>query len=48
METFGIHPIGVYIRRRQATIAEKMTCCPIFDMCMEAERMLGKIRLVQW
>ena len=48
METAGIHPFGVYIRRRQATIAERVTCRPIYELCTEAERMPGTIRLVRW
>ena len=48
METAGIHPIGVYISRRQATIAERVACRPIYELCMEVERMTGKRRLVRW
>ena len=48
MEVAGIHPIGVYIRRRQATIVERVACCPIYEMCTEVEWMLGKIWLVRW
>ena len=46
MEAVGLHPIGVYIRRRQATIAERVDCRPIYEMCTEAERMPGTVRLV--
>ena len=48
MESVGIHPIRVYIRRRQATIAERVACRPIYEMCMEAERMTRTSRLVRW
>ena len=37
MEDTGIHPIGEYIRIRQATIAEKAACRPIYELCVEAE-----------
>ena len=47
METAGVHPIRVYIRSRQATIAERVAFRPIYKMYMEAERMPGMIRLVQ-
>ena len=46
MEVAGIHPIGVYIRRRQATIVERVACCPIYELCTEVERIMGKSRLV--
>ena len=40
-EAEGIHLIGVYISRRQATIAERVSCRPIYELCMEAERISG-------
>ena len=46
METAGLHPIGVYIRRQQVNTAERVAYCNIYDMCMEAERIPGTIRLV--
>ena len=48
METERLNPIGVYIRRLQVPIAESLDWRPIYDMCTEAERMPGTIRLVQW
>ena len=48
MKAAGIHPIGVYIRKWQSNIEEKVSCCPIYELCTEAERMPGMIRLVQW
>ena len=48
METAGLHPIGVYIRRRQVTISERVTCLPIYELFMEVERVPGTIRLVRW
>ena len=47
-EAAGIHPIEVYIRRRHATISERVACRPIYELCMEAERMPGTTRLVRW
>ena len=48
MEAVGIHPIGVYIRRQQETIEERVDCRPIYELCKEVERMPGTSRLVQW
>ena len=48
METAGLHPIMEYIRRQQATIAEKVTCRPIYELCVEAERRLGTSRRMRW
>ena len=38
LEAAGLHPIMEYIRRRQATIAEKVACRPIYELCGDAER----------
>ena len=48
MESSGIHPIGVYTKRRQTTIAERVDCRPVNALCTEAERMPGTIRMVRW
>ena len=32
MKTAGLHPIGEYIRRRQATISERVACRPIYEL----------------
>ena len=48
MEAIGIHTIKEYISRRHATIAEKVACCPIYELCVEAERMMGMILMVIW
>ena len=32
METAGLHPIGVYIRRWQATIVETVACHTIYEL----------------
>ena len=48
MEAAGLHPIRKYIRRRQATIAEKVTCRPIYEICVKVERILGTSRMVRW
>ena len=41
MESMGIRPIMEYIRRRQATIAEKVACRPIDELCTDADRRTG-------
>ena len=48
MESAGLHTIVDYIRRRQENIAEKVACCPVYKLCVEAERMPGTIRMVRW
>ena len=42
----GNHPIGEYTRIRQANIAERVACRPIYELFTEAERVLGTIRTV--
>ena len=48
METIGLHLSRVCIRRQHTTIAEGVVCCPINEMCTEAERMPGTSRMVRW
>ena len=48
MEAAGLHPTGVYIGRRQRTIAERVTYRPIYEICTEVERMPGTSRMVRW
>ena len=48
MESTGIHPIGVYIKRRQETMAERLACRPLYELYTEAERILGTSRMVRW
>ena len=48
MEAAGVHPIGVYIRRRKSTIEERVACRPIYDIFTEAECILWTSRLVPW
>ena len=48
MYAAGLHTIGEYIRRRQATIVEKVACCLIYELCVEAERTPGTTRMVIW
>ena len=47
LETAGLHPIREYIRRRNANIAEKVSCRPIYDLCAKAERMPGMIHMMR-
>ena len=48
MDATGVHPIGVYIKRRNTTISERAACCPIYALCTEAERMPGTNRMARW
>ena len=47
-ENAGLHPIGLYIRRRQATISERVTCRLIYELCTEADWMPGTSWMVRW
>ena len=47
-ESAGIHPIRVYIKMMQKTIAERLACRPVYALCTEAKRMLRTIRIVRW
>ena len=35
MESVGLHTIGVYMKRRQKTIAERVACRPVYELCTE-------------
>ena len=48
MESAGLHPIGVYTRIWQATLAERVACRPIYELYIETERMPGKSQMVLW
>ena len=48
LESAGIYPIGLYIKRRQAAIADRVACRPIYESCTEAEQMPGTSQMVQW
>ena len=46
MDAEGLHPIGLYIKRRQTTIVDRVACHPIYELCTKAERMPGTIQMV--
>ena len=48
LEAAVIHPIMEYIRRRQAAIAEKVACRPIYELCVEAEQRPGMTQRMRW
>ena len=48
MHSAVIHPIGEYIRRCQANIAENVAYRLIYELYDEAERMLGTIKMVRF
>ena len=48
MDAVLLHPIGVYIKRRQTTIADRVACRPVYSLCTESERIPGTIRMVHW
>ena len=47
-EAARLHPIGMYIKLQQTTIADRLSCLPVYTLCSKAERMPGMSRLVQW
>ena len=48
MESVRIHPIRVYIKRRQTTLSERFYCRTIYSLLAEAEIMPGTSRMVTW
>ena len=48
MESAANHPIREYIRRRKATIAEKVVYRPIDELCAWAERMPVTSWVLNW
>ena len=44
----GLHPIEVYIKRRQKTISERLACQPVYALCTDAEIMLGTSWMMIW
>ena len=48
LEAAGIHPIMKYIRRQKATIAEKLACRLIYELCVEAEWRPGTSGMMRW
>ena len=43
-----LHPITEYIMMQQATIEEKVACHPIYEICVEAERMPVTSQMIGW
>ena len=48
LEAAELHPIMEYIRRRQATIMEKVACRPIYELYVDSERSPGTSRRMKW
>ena len=48
MDSMGLHPIEVYIKRRQKTISERLACQPVYALCTDAEIMLGTSWMMIW
>ena len=48
MDAAGLHPIGVCIKRRKTTIAERGACRPEYALCTEAEQITVTSQMVQW
>ena len=47
MDSAGLQPIGVYIKRWQTTITERVSCRPVYALCTEVERMTGTSWIVR-
>ena len=47
MDSAGIHPIGLYIKRRQTIIAQRVDCRPVYELCTEVDRMPVTSRMVR-
>ena len=47
MDSSGLHPIREYSRRRQETIAVKVSCRLIYEICAKADRMPGTSRMMR-
>ena len=48
MEDAGLHPIIVYIKRQQTTIADRVDYHPVYVLCMDAGQMPGTSWLMRW
>ena len=48
IDSAGIYPIGVYTKRRQTNISERVDCRPVYSLYTEAEKMTGTIQTVFW
>ena len=48
IDSMGIHPIGVYIKRQKTNIAERVACWYGYALFTEAERIPGTIHMVRW
>ena len=48
MDSVGLHPIIVYIKRRQTNIADRVACRNIYALYTEADRIPGMSRMVRW
>ena len=45
MNSARLHHIGVYTKRRQTTISERVAFRPVYALCMEVERITGTIHM---
>ena len=48
MDSAGLHPVRVYIKRRQTAIEERVACRPVYALCTEVDRMSGTSWMVHW
>ena len=48
VDTVGLHPVEVYVNKRQTTISERVSLRPVYALFEETEMMLGTIRMVRW
>ena len=48
MDAAGLYLIGLYIKRQQTNIAERLACHPVYALCTEAEWIPGTNQMVRW
>ena len=48
LEVAGLHPIEVYLERRQNTLVDYISTRPIFDLCNDATRLSGSPNPRYW
>ena len=48
MESVGIHPIRLYIKRSQTSIVERVDYRPVYALFIEVERIPGTSQMVLW
>ena len=48
LEAAGSYHMHEYIWRSQKIIVAQVACCPIYELCTEADRRPGTSRMMRW